>query len=202
MKNAHWSPFEMCNVVFEIKTPRDIGRQILRHRSFSFQEFSQRYMTVNLDDFIVREARLQDQKNRQSSIQTDDLWLQTEWENRQKAVAQAATNAYEWAIANGIAKECARVVLPEGMTPSVMYMQGSLRSWIHYCQLRTGNGTQLEHADIANAAWEILKKEFPLLAKIEEPKPSVTADVPLKMTASPTKEKDKRVWYERVWRYY
>lgn len=192
----------MCNVVFEIKTPRDIGRQILRHRSFSFQEFSQRYMTVNLDDFIVREARLQDQKNRQSSIQTDDLWLQTEWENRQKAVAQAATNAYEWAIANGIAKECARVVLPEGMTPSVMYMQGSLRSWIHYCQLRTGNGTQLEHADIANAAWEILKKEFPLLAKIEEPKPSVTADVPLKMTASPTKEKDKRVWYERVWRYY
>lgn len=164
--NQHWSPFEMVNVVMEIETTRDIGRQILRHRSFSFQEFSQRYAEVDYKDFAYSEARLQDTKNRQNSVETDDENLKTEWNLAQYQVLSAALDSYEWAIENGIAKEVARKVLPEGLTPTRMYMNGTLRSWIHYCQLRVGNGTQKEHQDIAKQCWEILKGEFPFLVSI------------------------------------
>lgn len=155
--NKHWSPFEMSSVVMEIKTTRDIARQILRHRSFAFQEFSQRYATVT-DDSVIREARLQDTKNRQNSIETNDYILQKQWEIEQRAVIKVAQRAYQWALNNGIAKEQARVVLPEGNTPSVIYMAGTVRSWIHYIQLRSGNGTQKEHREIALACNEEMKK--------------------------------------------
>ena len=164
-KNQHWSPFEMVNVVIEIETTRDIARQILRHRSFSFQEFSQRYAVVaNMSE--PREARLQDAKNRQSSIETNDVALTLEWERLQGFVAGAADNAYEWAIKNGIAKEVARAVLPEGLTVSRLYMNGTLRSWIHYCQLRMGNGTQKEHREVATACWDIITNEYTFLKDI------------------------------------
>ena len=162
VKNRHWSPFEMVNVVMEIETTRDIARQILRHRSFSFQEFSQRYAAVT-EMSKPREARLQDQKNRQNSIETDNLGLAFDWITVQNDLMRDAQNAYEWALENGIAKEVARSVLPEGLTMSRMYMSGTLRSWIHYVDLRTGNGTQKEHREIAEACKAILMKEFPFL---------------------------------------
>lgn len=146
VKNKHWSPFEMVHIVMEIQTTRDIGRQILRHRSFSFQEFSQRYAEVQ-EMSEPREARLQDTKNRQNSIETDNNDLQNSWNLVQNEMLLAAKTYYEWAIKNGIAKELARAVLPEGLTMSRMYMSGSLRSWIHYCELRMANGTQKEHRD-------------------------------------------------------
>jgi len=146
----------------EIKTTRDIARQILRHRSFSYQEFSQRYADPTQDlDFIHREARLQDTKNRQNSVETDDKDLAEQWHMHQSKTINAAYKAYEWAIENGIAKEQARAVLPEGNTESVLYMSGTLRSWIHYCELRRGNGTQKEHSLIADKCWEIIGVHFP-----------------------------------------
>jgi len=163
VKNQHWSPLEMVSMCLEIETTRDIARQILRHRSFSFQEFSQRYADPTQElDFVLREARLQDTKNRQNSIDTDNLALKSFWETRQKRVIEEAKNAYEWAIANEIAKEQARAVLPEGLTVSRLYMNGTLRSWIHYIQLRSANGTQKEHQEIAQKCAEVIAKVFPL----------------------------------------
>jgi thymidylate synthase (FAD) len=165
IKNQHFSPFEMVNVVMEISTTRDIARQILRHRSFSFQEFSQRYADPTKDlGFELREARLQDTKNRQNSIETDNYALKTLWEEQQRFIIDSAKSAYDWAIENGIAKEQARVVLPEGNTQSRMYMNGTLRSWIHYCQLRMENGTQKEHAEVATECWKIITDKFPNVA--------------------------------------
>jgi thymidylate synthase (FAD) len=170
IKNKHWSIFEMAHAVMEIETTRDIARQILRHRSFSFQEFSQRYAEVDVSSFQHREARLQDKKNRQNSIDTNDVATKHLWEVMQREVIYAAEKSYRWAIDNGIAKEQARAVLPEGMTMSKMYMAGSLRSWIHYCELRMKNGTQKEHIDIAEKCWDILSKEFSFLKEIEATK--------------------------------
>ena len=165
IKNQHWSPFEMVNIVMEINTTRDIARQILRHRSFSFQEFSQRYADPTKDlGFELREARLQDTKNRQNSIETDNYALKTLWEEQQRFIIDSAKSAYDWAIENGIAKEQARTVLPEGNTQSRMYMNGTLRSWIHYCQLRMNNGTQKEHAEVATECWKIITDKFPNVA--------------------------------------
>jgi len=162
IKNQHWSPFEMVNVVMEINTTRDIARQILRHRSFSFQEFSQRYADPTKDlSFELREARLQDNKNRQNSIVTEDSLLQKAWEINQQKIIDEAKRVYDWAIDNGIAKEQARSVLPEGNTQSKLYMNGTLRSWIHYCTLRMSNGTQKEHMDVATECWKIISKKFP-----------------------------------------
>jgi thymidylate synthase (FAD) len=168
IKHKHWSPLEMANATLEIETTRDIARQILRHRSFSFQEFSQRYADPAEfgDQFEIREARLQDTKNRQNSIETDDLKLQTLWEQYQQRVIDEAKNAYEWAIHNGIAKEQARAVLPEGNTKSRMYMQGSLRSWIHYIELRAANGTQKEHITIAKEVAKVIAEIFPMASDL------------------------------------
>ena len=160
MRNHHWSPFEMINICLEINTTRDIARQILRHRSFSFQEFSQRYAEARLG-FVKKEARMQDKKNRQNSIETDNSELQQLWVIKQEQIIQETQDAYNWAIENGIAKEQARAVLPEGMTVSRMYMNGTLRSWIHYIQLRTGNGTQKEHREVALACAEAIAPMFP-----------------------------------------
>lgn len=171
IRESHWSPFEMVHVTMEIKTTRDIGRQIIRHRSFSFQEFSQRYAEAT--DFDFREARLQDTKNRQNSIDLDltdpeNRELGKLWQEKQTNVIKAAQEAYQWALSNDIAKEQARAVLPEGNTETTMYMSGTLRSWIHYCDLRRGNGTQKEHMVIANDAWEALREEFPdVIAAVE-----------------------------------
>lgn len=162
IQNQHWSPFEMVSICLEINTTRDIARQILRHRSFSFQEFSQRYAQVN-EPFMTREARLQDPKNRQNSIVSEDQQLQTEWDQRQEALAEQAKEAYQWALEQGIAKEQARAVLPEGMTPSTLYMNGTLRSWIHYIQVRTEKGTQKEHREVALAAAFAIYPLFPLI---------------------------------------
>jgi thymidylate synthase (FAD) len=154
----------MVHVVMEITTTRDIARQILRHRSFSFQEFSQRYADPTKDlGFVYRKARLQDVKNRQNSIETDDERLQNNWDNYQQKVLDTINEVYKWAIDSGIAKEQARAVLPEGLTVSRMYMAGSVRSWIHYCELRMSNGTQREHRDVATSAWYELTREFPTL---------------------------------------
>jgi thymidylate synthase (FAD) len=162
--HKHWSPLEMVNVCLEINTTRDIARQILRHRSFSFQEFSQRYADPTKElDFAVREARLQDSKNRQQSISTSDTELQKEWEQKQLDLISKAQETYKWAIDHGIAKEQARCVLPEGNTLTRMYMNGTLRSWIHYIDLRSGNGTQKEHADIAIACAKVISSIFPTL---------------------------------------
>ena len=161
IKNAHWSPLEMVSACLEIETTRDIARQILRHRSFSFQEFSQRYANPVEDlEFVIREARLQDPKNRQNSISTDNEKIIEEWEQMQSKVIDKATEVYNWAIENGIAKEQARSVLPEGNTVSRIYMNGTLRSWIHYIQLREENGTQKEHMEIAKACAEVINKIF------------------------------------------
>ena len=159
IKENHWSPLEMVHLTIEIKTTRDIARQILRHRSFSFQEFSQRYAVS--EDFITREVRLQDPKNRQNSIESDNDGLDIEWHKRQRKVIAASKEAYRWALDNGIAKEQARAVLPEGNTETTLYMAGSLRSWVHYCNLRRANGTQKEHMQIAQKCWEILEQHFP-----------------------------------------
>ncbi len=164
-KHKHWSPFEMVNVVMEIETTRDIARQILRHRSFSFQEFSQRYADPTQDlGFVTREARLQDQKNRQNSIEiAQDTPLTERWEEVQQKVIDAAQEAYNWATWNNIAKEQARAVLPEGLTVSRMYMNGTLRSYIHWCQIRTGPETQKEHREVATDAWYQITELFPSL---------------------------------------
>ena len=167
VKHKHWSPFEMVHIVMEIETTRDIGRQILRHRSFSFQEFSQRYAeVVEMSD--PREARLQDSKNRQNSVETEDNDLQNSWNLVQNEMLLAAKNYYAWAISKGIAKEVARSVLPEGLTMSRMYMSGSLRSWIHYCELRIANGTQKEHRELATQCWNIITEQFPSLKTVLE----------------------------------
>ena len=164
IENKHWSPLEMAHVVMEIETTRDIARQILRHRSFAFQEFSQRYADPTKDlGFVTREARMQDTKNRQNSIETEDDQIKKMWNIYQKNHIHAAESVYKWAIEHGIAKEQARAVLPEGLTVSKLYMAGSLRSWIHYCQLRTTNGTQKEHREVAIDCWYSLIKEFPSL---------------------------------------
>jgi thymidylate synthase (FAD) len=170
IKHQHWSPLEMVSACIEIETTRDIARQILRHRSFSFQEFSQRYAdpTAELGEaFVIREARFQDTKNRQNSVEFDmndesQRLLAIEWERAQKRVLFAVEKEYKWAIANGIAKEQARAVLPEGLTVSRMYMNGTVRSWIHYIMLRKENGTQKEHRDIALACAKIISEVFPL----------------------------------------
>ena len=166
IKNQHWSPLEMVHVSMEIKTTRDIARQILRHRSFSFQEYSQRYADPTKDlGFVRREARLQDAKNRQNSIEAEDKLLQEHWNIRQARVISESQYAYEWAIENGIAKEQARAVLPEGNTESTMIMSGSLRSWVHYCQLRMDKATQKEHRIVAEQCWDIICHHFPDVKK-------------------------------------
>jgi thymidylate synthase (FAD) len=163
VKHQHWSPLEMVSACIEITTTRDIARQILRHRSFSFQEFSQRYADPTQDlAFVTREARLQDTKNRQNSIQTDDERLQRDWEHQQQQVIDYARSAYQWAVAKGIAKEQARAVLPEGLTESRLYMNGTLRSWIHFIELRSANGTQLEHQEVAKACAKVIAEIFPM----------------------------------------
>ena len=163
ISNAHWSPLEMVSACLEIETTRDIARQILRHRSFSFQEFSQRYANPVEDlDFVIREARMQDPKNRQDSLETEDEELKKEWESRQKKLIELSKETYIWAIEKGIAKEQARSVLPEGNTVSRLYMNGTIRSWIHYIELRSANGTQKEHSQIALACAEVINKIFPL----------------------------------------
>ena len=164
IKNQHWSPLEMVSVCLEIETTRDIARQILRHRSFSFQEFSQRYADPTKDlDFVTREARLQDTKNRQNSIEVDDNLLQNEWYRAQQRVIYAAQREYTWAIENGIAKEQARAVLPEGIMESRLYMNGTMRSWVHYIQLRSANGTQKEHREVALACVDAIQPIFPMI---------------------------------------
>lgn len=169
IKHQHWSPLEMVNVCLEINTTRDIARQILRHRSFSFQEFSQRYAVVD-NEFEYREARLQDQKNRQNSIETEDDYIKERWEQEQASVIWRVQQAYDWAIKNGIAKEQARVILPEGMTPSRLYMNGTLRSWVHYIQLRSANGTQKEHQEIAVACAKAIEPVFPMIQEFNNNK--------------------------------
>jgi thymidylate synthase (FAD) len=166
VRHQHWSPLEMVSACCEITTTRDIARQILRHRSFSFQEFSQRYADPTKDlNFVTREARLQDPKNRQNSVAVDDTMLQNEWYRAQQRVIYAAQREYEWAIANGIAKEQARAVLPEGLIESRLYMNGTLRSWIHFIELRSGHGTQKEHMEVARACAEVIAKVFPMSAE-------------------------------------
>jgi thymidylate synthase (FAD) len=162
IKHGHWSPLEMVSACLEIETTRDIARQILRHRSFSFQEFSQRYAVADVE-FENREARLQDTNNRQNSIDTQDQALKQHWLRQQQQVQDYARSAYQWALARGIAKEQARAVLPEGMTASRLYMQGTLRSWVHYIELRSGNGTQLEHRDIARSCAYAIAPIFPMI---------------------------------------
>jgi thymidylate synthase (FAD) len=168
IKNAHWSPLEMVSACLEIETTRDIARQILRHRSFSFQEFSQRYANPVKDlEFVTREARLQDLKNRQNSIENDDEEISNMWIKKQEHLINEARETYNWSIENGIAKEQARAVLPEGNTVSRMYMNGTLRSWIHYIELRSGNGTQKEHMEIAVACAEVITKIFPMSKNLD-----------------------------------
>ena len=167
VKNAHWSPLEMVSVCLEIETTRDIARQMLRHRSFSFQEFSQRYADPTKDlNFVLREARLQDTKNRQNSVEVEDTLfgenLKEQWKWMQQDVISSSKKAYEWAVKHGIAKEQARAVLPEGLTVSRLYMNGTLRSWIHFIQVRSGNGTQKEHMQVALACAEVIAKVFPM----------------------------------------
>jgi thymidylate synthase (FAD) len=167
IKHAHWSPLEMVSACLEIETTRDIARQFLRHRSFSFQEFSQRYADPTTElNFVLRDARLQDVKNRQNSIVTNDTTLQARWEIEQQRVIDAALEAYKWAIDHGIAKEQARAVLPEGNTVSRVYANGTIRSWVHYIQLRRENGTQLEHQEIALKCAEVISQVFPIMATL------------------------------------
>jgi len=170
IKHAHWSPLEMVNATLEINTTRDIAHQIVRHRSFSFQEFSQRYADPAEfgNQFVIREARYQDHKNRQNSVDMDpkideDRNLMWQWERQQEKVIEAAKSAYEWAIDHGIAKEQARAVLPEGCTKTRLYMNGTLRSWVHYIELRSANGTQKEHMEIAHACAKVIAEIFPLM---------------------------------------
>lgn len=168
IKHAHWSPLEMVSACLELETTRDIARQILRHRSFSFQEFSQRYADPTKDlDFVFREPRLQDPNNRQNSISIEEGTLQSanlkeQWSWHQREVIEAANKAYQWAVNNGIAKEQARAVLPEGLTVSRMYVNGTLRSWVHFIEVRSGNGTQKEHMEIARQCARVISEIFPL----------------------------------------
>jgi thymidylate synthase (FAD) len=163
-KHKHWSPLEMVSACLEIETTRDIARQILRHRSFSFQEFSQRYADPTKDlDFVVREARLQDTKNRQNSVATNDVELQAWWDAKQKFIIETVKQTYAEAIEKGIAKEQARAILPEGNTVSRLYMNGTLRSWIHFIELRSANGTQLEHQEVAKACAQVIAEIFPMV---------------------------------------
>ncbi len=163
VRHQHWSPLEMASACIEIETTRDIARQILRHRSFSFQEFSQRYADPTQDlDFVLREARLQDNKNRQNSIETSDVELKAWWDAQQKFIIENVRRIYSEAIGKGIAKEQARAILPEGNTVSRLYMNGTLRSWIHFIELRSGNGTQLEHQEIAKACASVISKIYPM----------------------------------------
>jgi thymidylate synthase (FAD) len=166
IKHAHWSPLEMVHITMEITTTRDISRQIIRHRSFSFQEFSQRYAVS--EHFTEREARLQDEKNRQNSIETDDKHIQHEWMHTQARVRNFAKKEYQQALKMGIAKEQARSLLPEGLTETTLYMAGSLRSWIHYCDLRMANGTQKEHMEVAKQCWHIIGQHFPSVVEALE----------------------------------
>lgn len=169
IRENHWSPLEMVHVSMEIRTSRDIARQILRHRSFSFQEYSQRYADPTKDlGFVTREARLQDPVNRQNSVETDDRKIAETWSMMQADIARASQKAYSVAVGMGIAKEQARAVLPEGLMESVVIMSGSLRSWVHYCDLRMGNGTQKEHAEVAAKCWEIVSHHFPDVKKAIE----------------------------------
>ena len=165
IKHKHWSPFEMASATLEVQTTRDIARQFLRHRSFSFQEFSQRYADPRdmENTFVLRDARLQDTNNRQNSVEVDNPALSGEWNMRQQAVIDAAKEHYNWAIENGIAKEQARVVLPEGNTVSRLYANGTIRSWIHYVELRSANGTQREHMDLAVAICKAISEIFPMM---------------------------------------
>jgi thymidylate synthase (FAD) len=164
IRNEHWSPFEMASACFEINTTRDIGRQILRHRSFSFQEFSQRYEDVSKLPYVpLRECRMQDPNNRQSSYEVEDMRLSVQWESQQRVLRTLATDIYRWALTNGIAKEQARALLPEGLTPSRMYMSGTLRSWLHYCALRSDDATQKEHRLIAQEIGRELAKQVPTI---------------------------------------
>ena len=192
INNAHWSPFEMVSVTMEINTTRDISHQIIRHRSFSFQEFSQRYADPTKDmQFVTREARLQDAKNRQNSIEVEDFQLQNRWEVEQDNVAQRAINTYNWAINSGIAKEQARAVLPEGLTSTRLYMAGTLRSWIHYIDVRAEAGTQKEHRQVALAAQEEILTHFPSLREYWYPE-----------VIEPLKSKDNPHnywWVQRFW---
>ena len=167
IKHKHWSPFEMCSATLEVETTRDIARQFLRHRSFSFQEFSQRYADIRSfnNSFVIREARLQDEKNRQNSVANTNKKLSMEWDAKQNKVIKEAKAAYDWAIKNGIAKEQARVVLPEGNTVSKLYVNGTIRSWIHYIELRSANGTQLEHMELAREVGQTIAKIFPYFAE-------------------------------------
>ena len=167
VKHQHWSPLEMVSACIEITTTRDIARQILRHRSFSFQEFSQRYADPTKDlSFVLREARLQDTKNRQNSISKDDTEIQSLWDSKQKFIVEHSRIIYEEAIERGIAKEQARAVLPEGLIESRLYMNGTLRSWIHFIELRSANGTQKEHQEVAIACAEVISKIFPLATEL------------------------------------
>jgi thymidylate synthase (FAD) len=166
LKHKHWSPFEMAHAVMEINTTRDIARQILRHRSFAFQEFSQRYANATDLGFVTREARLQDTKNRQASIDTNDSYLKYQWQEVQDNLLEVVKASYEWALESGIAKEQARAVLPEGLTKSRLYMSGTLRSWIHFCQVRCDMSTQKEHREVAEKVLEILRKEFPSISEL------------------------------------
>lgn len=165
IKHRHWSPLEMCNATIGIDTTRDIAHQIIRHASFRFQEFSQRYADPAAfgDQFVIREARLQDEKNRQNSIETNDIELQAWWDAQQKFMIESAKRIYQEAIERGIAKEQARVILPEGNTKTRLYMNGTLRSWVHYIELRSGNGTQKEHMEVARAVAEAISKIFPMI---------------------------------------
>lgn len=170
VKNAHWSPLEMVSVCLEVETTRDIARQMLRHRSFSFQEFSQRYADPTKDlNFVLREARLQDTKNRQNSVELEDTLfdenLKEQWKWLQQDVINSSKKAYEWAVTHGIAKEQARAVLPEGLTVSRLYVHGTLRSWLHFIQVRSGNGTQKEHMQVALACAEVIAKVFPMASE-------------------------------------
>ena len=169
IKHQHWSPLEMANAVMEIETTRDIAHQIVRHRSFAFQEFSQRYANPSEmgDQFVLREARFQDEKNRQNSVEiSENSVLHNEWNIRQQKVIDAAKEAYDWAINEGIAKEQARVVLPEGCTKTRLYMNGTIRSWVHYIELRGANGTQKEHMEIAHACAKVIAEIFPLAKEL------------------------------------
>jgi len=169
IREKHWSPFEMVSACLEVTTTRDIARQLLRHRSFSFQEFSQRYADPTQDlNFVMREARLQDTKNRQNSIENDDMALEDEWANKQMAVIETTKMAYNWAIENGIAKEQARAVLPEGIMESRLYVNGTLRSWIHYIDLRSGHGTQKEHIELARECADALEPIFPMIKEFKK----------------------------------
>jgi thymidylate synthase (FAD) len=173
LKYKHFSPFEMVNCVVEVECPRDIARQLLRHRSFSFQEFSQRYADVTAlgDSFVIREARMQDTKNRQNSVKTDNQELMLEWNVKQQEILNLVEEYYNWAIVNGIAKECARVILPEGLTMSRLYVNGTIRSWLHYVEVRTEEGvTQQEHVELARLIAKVIAEAFPQITNfVKEP---------------------------------